>query len=56
MNKVKLESSETLPFEQIADLIAGHHTPAWLSDHSDDGLTAFRSIEPWKNFCRAKRR
>jgi hypothetical protein len=31
MNKVELEPSKTPPFEQIADLIAGPHTPAWLS-------------------------
>jgi hypothetical protein len=51
MNKVKLESSETPPFEQIADLIAGHRTPAWLSDHLRrwaDSVSLDRAVEKFQ--------
>jgi hypothetical protein len=51
MNKVELEPSETPPFAQIADLIAGPHTPAWLSDHLRrwaDSLSLDRAVQQFQ--------
>ena len=51
MNKVKFEPSETPPFAQIADLIAGPHTPAWLSDHLRrwaDSVSLDRAVEKFQ--------
>jgi hypothetical protein len=51
MNKVKFEPSETPLFAQIADLIAGPHTPAWLSDHLRrwaDSVSLDRAVEKFQ--------
>jgi hypothetical protein len=51
MNKIKLEPSKTPPFAQIADLIAGPHTPAWLSDHLRrwaDSVSLDRAVEKFQ--------
>jgi hypothetical protein len=51
MNKVEIEPSKTPPFAQIADLIAGPQTPAWLPGHLRrwaDSVSLNRAVEKFQ--------